>query len=82
MFSLATISTATDNFSVNNKLGEGGFGPVYRVRYSYMIVEENIGQKETCKLTKMDFTILMTLTKMDFRVRWKMDERLLSRGYH
>ncbi|GMN31952.1 hypothetical protein TIFTF001_046561 [Ficus carica] len=30
LFSLATISTATDNFSVNNKLGEGGFGPVYR----------------------------------------------------
>ncbi|GMN64459.1 hypothetical protein TIFTF001_033531 [Ficus carica] len=30
LFSLATISTATDNFSVNNKLGEGGFGSVYR----------------------------------------------------
>ncbi|GMN67205.1 hypothetical protein TIFTF001_036272 [Ficus carica] len=30
LFSLATISTATDNFSINNKLGEGGFGPVYR----------------------------------------------------
>jgi len=29
---LATILAATDNFSKANKLGEGGFGPVYRVR--------------------------------------------------
>ncbi|KAK4363870.1 hypothetical protein RND71_015228 [Anisodus tanguticus] len=26
----ATVAHATDNFSVNNKLGEGGFGPVYK----------------------------------------------------
>ncbi|XP_062077872.1 G-type lectin S-receptor-like serine/threonine-protein kinase At4g27290 isoform X2 [Humulus lupulus] len=30
LFSLHTISTATNNFSQNSKLGEGGFGPVYR----------------------------------------------------
>ncbi|PON46980.1 S-locus glycoprotein [Trema orientale] len=30
LFSLPTISTATNNFSDKNKLGEGGFGPVYR----------------------------------------------------
>ncbi|XP_023913128.1 G-type lectin S-receptor-like serine/threonine-protein kinase At4g27290 isoform X1 [Quercus suber] len=29
-FSLATIATATNNFSINNKLGEGGFGLVYK----------------------------------------------------
>nr|POE48950.1 g-type lectin s-receptor-like serine/threonine-protein kinase [Quercus suber] len=29
-FTLATIATATDNFSSNNKLGEGGFGLVYK----------------------------------------------------
>ncbi|KAM4121429.1 hypothetical protein ACB094_01G005200 [Castanea mollissima] len=29
-FTLATIATATDNFSNNNKLGEGGFGLVYK----------------------------------------------------
>lgn len=23
----------TDNFSLNNKLGEGGFGPVYKVNF-------------------------------------------------
>ena len=31
LFELATIANATDNFSINNKLGEGGFGPVYKV---------------------------------------------------
>ncbi|KAM6576924.1 hypothetical protein CsatB_028761 [Cannabis sativa] len=29
-FDLHTISIATNNFSENNKLGEGGFGPVYK----------------------------------------------------
>ncbi|GAY55300.1 hypothetical protein CUMW_163410 [Citrus unshiu] len=32
MFSLASVSAATSNFSTENKLGEGGFGPVYRGR--------------------------------------------------
>ena len=31
IFDLAMIANATDNFSNNNKLGEGGFGPVYKV---------------------------------------------------
>ncbi|KAL8512892.1 hypothetical protein ACS0TY_019153 [Phlomoides rotata] len=30
LFDLSTISKATDNFSIDNKLGEGGFGPVYK----------------------------------------------------
>ncbi|CAI9773471.1 unnamed protein product [Fraxinus pennsylvanica] len=30
LFNLATISLATQNFSINMKLGEGGFGPVYK----------------------------------------------------
>ncbi|CAI9273435.1 unnamed protein product [Lactuca saligna] len=29
-FSLSIITKATNNFSINNKLGEGGFGPVYK----------------------------------------------------
>lgn len=31
LLDLSTIITATNNFSVKNKIGEGGFGPVYRV---------------------------------------------------
>ncbi|KAF8026199.1 hypothetical protein BT93_F2873 [Corymbia citriodora subsp. variegata] len=30
LFEFATIANATNNFSTDNKLGEGGFGPVYR----------------------------------------------------
>ncbi|KAJ4823213.1 hypothetical protein Tsubulata_013986 [Turnera subulata] len=30
MYAFTTILSATENFSINNKLGEGGFGPVYK----------------------------------------------------
>nr|KJB13484.1 hypothetical protein B456_002G078000 [Gossypium raimondii] len=30
IFSFSSVSAATNNFSVSNKLGEGGFGPVYK----------------------------------------------------
>ncbi|XP_024169108.1 G-type lectin S-receptor-like serine/threonine-protein kinase At4g27290 isoform X3 [Rosa chinensis] len=30
IFNITTIATATDNFSDDKKLGEGGFGPVYK----------------------------------------------------
>ncbi|KAJ0568853.1 putative non-specific serine/threonine protein kinase [Helianthus annuus] len=30
-FDLSTMQVATNNFSLENKLGEGGFGPVYKV---------------------------------------------------
>ncbi|KAJ7948570.1 Receptor-like kinase [Quillaja saponaria] len=30
LFSFTSVCSATDNFSASNKLGEGGFGPVYR----------------------------------------------------
>ncbi|KAK6154298.1 hypothetical protein DH2020_008546 [Rehmannia glutinosa] len=30
LFDLSTLTKATDDFSINNKLGEGGFGPVYK----------------------------------------------------
>ncbi|XP_040361747.1 G-type lectin S-receptor-like serine/threonine-protein kinase At1g11410 [Rosa chinensis] len=30
LFHLNTIANATNNFSIENKLGEGGFGPVYK----------------------------------------------------
>ena len=31
LLSFSSISDATDSFSFRNKLGEGGFGPVYKV---------------------------------------------------
>lgn len=36
-FNLATIQVATNNFSDANKLGQGGFGPVYKVNIYFWI---------------------------------------------
>ncbi|KAL5737866.1 hypothetical protein ACOSP7_030627 [Xanthoceras sorbifolium] len=30
LFSFSSVSAATNNFSIENKLGEGGFGPIYK----------------------------------------------------
>ena len=32
IFSFKRVASATKDFSVENKLGEGGFGPVYKVK--------------------------------------------------
>ena len=34
-FDLRTISAATNNFNTANKLGQGGFGSVYKVKVPY-----------------------------------------------
>ena len=38
IFDLATIITATKNFSLENMIGQGGFGPVYKVMTLYIIL--------------------------------------------
>ncbi len=37
-FDFPTIRVATDNFSDANKLGQGGFGVVYKVIWQYLMV--------------------------------------------
>ena len=41
VFSLKSILAATNNFSEVNKLGEGGFGPVYKVEFLYYALHAN-----------------------------------------
>ena len=38
-YSLATIAIATNKFSSNNKLGEGGFGLVYKVTMQHAFIK-------------------------------------------
>ena len=44
MFDFSLIADATNKFSDGNKLGEGGFGRVYKVKYltymSYILLKE------------------------------------------
>jgi hypothetical protein len=35
VFILADIEVATERLSIKNKLGEGGYGPVYKVNFFY-----------------------------------------------
>ena len=39
-FSYAKLRSATDDFNPSNKLGEGGFGPIFKVKY---IIVYNVG---------------------------------------
>jgi len=41
LFDLSTITAATDNFSEMNRIGEGGFGPVYWVIQCFLFSNFN-----------------------------------------
>ncbi|KAK8602955.1 hypothetical protein V6N13_085157 [Hibiscus sabdariffa] len=38
VFEMGTIAQTTDAFSFRNKLGQGGFGPVYKVKSYFLLV--------------------------------------------
>ncbi|XP_020237974.1 G-type lectin S-receptor-like serine/threonine-protein kinase At4g27290 [Cajanus cajan] len=52
VFDLSTIAKATSNFTTKNKIGEGGFGPVYRVIYGLEIAVKRLSTSSGQGLTE------------------------------
>ena len=72
-FDLSTIRAATHNFSIDNKLGEGEFGEVYKVMFSlvqyllYLIIEIYIHVIRCYRLREfIKFTMMMPVTVNNF----------------
>lgn len=42
LFSFDSIMAATDNFSTENKLGQGGFGPVFKVSFCLLYFSSEV----------------------------------------
>ena len=53
-FNFSQILEATKNFSVENKLGQGGFGPVYKVENVWADREKGI-KTQPWKIMNTDF---------------------------
>lgn len=62
---LDTVSEATSGFSAGNKLGQGGFGPVYKVTKKNFLSNSQI----VCKKGKMFCSLS--------REHWLVDKKLL-----
>lgn len=48
LFEFQVLAAATNNFSLRNKLGQGGFGPVYKVSITFNL--KSCGNKYLCLL--------------------------------
>nr|XP_043620123.1 G-type lectin S-receptor-like serine/threonine-protein kinase At4g27290 [Erigeron canadensis] len=90
LFSFSTITTATDNFSTNNILGEGGFGPVYKgtLEEGLEIAVKRLSRTSNQGVTEFKNEVLM-VSKLQHRNLVKLlgccieeaDERLLIYEY-
>ncbi|XP_024182841.1 cysteine-rich receptor-like protein kinase 7 isoform X1 [Rosa chinensis] len=64
VFSYATIKAATNNFSSQNKLGEGGFGPVYKgtLRKGQQIAVKRLSKTSNQGLEEFQNEVTLTAT--------------------
>ncbi|KAJ0983615.1 hypothetical protein J5N97_011870 [Dioscorea zingiberensis] len=46
LFDFGTIVSATENFSADNKLGQGGFGPVYKINDEHLTVKSRLNSEQ------------------------------------
>jgi hypothetical protein len=59
VFSYLAIKVATDNFSEENKLGEGGFGAVYKVTFANTSVGEIFLANRAARIVMVVYTFYM-----------------------
>ncbi|KAJ7981664.1 receptor kinase 1 [Quillaja saponaria] len=59
LYGLSKIARATGNFSINNKLGEGGFGPVYMVNFLY----DNLRSIKTKNTSQLKLHCLLAIVE-------------------
>ena len=63
LFDFATISKATNHFSIYNKLGEGGFGLVYKVRIcAFFWAKDN---QFCCSCLRFNYDHLIDMVEID-----------------
>lgn len=62
LFDFKMAAAATDNFHLSNKLGQGGFGPVYKVHEKQVIEFEQI-------------VVFLKTFIFFLRGNWKMDRK-------
>ncbi|KAK4852264.1 hypothetical protein QYF36_022475 [Acer negundo] len=60
LFELDTIANATNNFSLNNKIGKGGFGPVYK---GTLVDGQEIAVKRLSKISTQGINELKNETR-------------------
>ncbi|KAF3773209.1 G-type lectin S-receptor-like serine/threonine-protein kinase [Nymphaea thermarum] len=66
-FQLEVIMAATDNFSESNKLGQGGFGPVYKGT----LAEGEVAVKRLSHLSKQGYEEFMNEVKITSKLQHK-----------
>ncbi|XP_009350305.3 receptor-like serine/threonine-protein kinase SD1-8 [Pyrus x bretschneideri] len=75
LFSLRSIAAATNNFSETNKLGEGGFGPVYK---GILIANEEVAIKRLSKKSGQGHQEFMNELKLIAKLQHTNLVRLLG----
>ncbi|XP_077243457.1 cysteine-rich receptor-like protein kinase 10 isoform X2 [Tasmannia lanceolata] len=69
LFGLATLKAATDNFSGPNKLGEGGFGPVYKglLKDGREIAVKRLSGRSTQGIEELRNEIILLVAKLQHK---------------
>ncbi|KAK7257281.1 hypothetical protein RIF29_31134 [Crotalaria pallida] len=75
MFDLPTIAIATNNFSEANKIGEGGFGPVYKGK---LVDGQDIAVKSLSRSSKQGMTEFKNEVKLIAKLQHRNLVKLLG----